>query len=119
MDGGGVSQGVWEVSHACVHVHTHMCMSNDVIMGIPWGNPLQPMGAAICMKLSCLYMSARAHTCVHAHAHMHRASPNTLTEFHHHPFTPTPQRGMPEISQKSIKIKRIEIFEFCLKILDL
>ena len=53
------------------------------------------------------------------HVCMHGAPPNTLTEFQPHPPTPTPQMGGPEISQKSIKIERIEIFEFCLKILDL
>ena len=69
-------------------------MSNDVIMGIPWGNILQPMGAAICMKLSFLYMYAHARTCVHACVHMCDCighNPNTLTESYRHPPTPTPK----------------------------
>ena len=37
------------------------------------------MGAAICMKLSCLYMYARACVCLHMHAraHMYGAFPQT------------------------------------------
>ena len=72
------------------------------------------MGAAICMKLSCLYMYACVHTCVgHPPKHPDRVPPTI------HPPLPPPMGGTPEISQKSIKIKRIKIFEFCLKILDL
>ena len=80
------------------------------------------MGAAICMKLSCLYMYARVRTCVHAcvHVYMCRAPPKHPDRVPPHPPTPTPPMGgTPEISQKSIKIERIEIFEFRLKILDL
>ena len=80
------------------------------------------MGAAICMKLSCLYMYACVCTCVHAHAHVHMCGaplkhPDRVPP---HPPTHTPPMGViPEISQKSIKIERIKIFEICLKILDL
>ena len=82
------------------------------------------MGAAICMKISCLYMYACVHVCVRAHAHVHahvrRAPPNILTESHPHPPTPTPCKGgTPGISQNSIALERIEIIQFRLKILDL
>ena len=80
------------------------------------------MGAAICMKLSCLYMYAYVRMCVHtcAHAHVHGASPKHPDRVPPHPPTPTPRMGgTPEISQQSIKIEQIKIFEFCLKILDL
>ena len=71
------------------------------------------MGAAICMKLSCLYMYACVcacmfiHVCmcvcmhVHTCVHMRGAPPNILTESHPHPPTPTPQRGGPLKSVKS------------------
>ena len=78
------------------------------------------MGAAICMKISCLYMYARApracvhmRTCVgHPPKHPDRVpSPST----HAHP----PKGGTPRISQNSIALEWIEIFQICLKILDL
>ena len=76
------------------------------------------MATAICMKLSCLYMYACVHTCMCACAW--GTPPNTLTESYPHSPTPNPPNGgTPEISQKSIKIEQIKIFEFCLKILDL
>ena len=75
------------------------------------------MGAAIWMKLSCLYMYACVHMCMCVHAHPPPKYPDRVphpsTQPHH------PNGGTPEISQKSIKIERIKIFEFCLKILDL
>ena len=69
------------------------------------------MGAAICMKLSCLHMCARVRVCVHACAHVHvcgtppkhpdRVPPHSPTESHPHPPTPIPQGGGPLKSVKS------------------
>ena len=63
------------------------------------------MGAAICMKLSCLYMYAHVHVCmcacVHVHVHVHGAPPNTLTESQPHPSIPSPPKGRPLKSVKS------------------
>ena len=80
------------------------------------------MGAAICMKLSCLYMYACVHMCVCAHAHANMCGtppkhPDRVPPPSTH--SQSPNGGTPEISQKSIKIERIKIFELCLKILDL
>ena len=63
----------------------------DVIMGFPREFP---MGAAICMKLSCLYMYVHVHVC---------GTPpqNTLTESHQYPPTNTPKGGRPLKSVKS------------------
>ena len=70
-------------AHACTCVHTRVWHHRE-FQGIP------PMGAAICMKLSCL---TRAHVCacmcMHAHAcaHVCGAPPTTP---HPHPSTPPP-----------------------------
>ena len=69
--------------HTHTHAHMHMCIwHHREFPGIP------PMGAAICMKLSCL-PHACVHVCVCVHmcacAHVWGASPN-----HPHPHPPTP-----------------------------
>ena len=95
LDGGGTLSGClggWPM-HMCMCTHTH----TQAHMREQWchnGIPQDfPMGAAICMKLSCLYMYACAHMCMRAcvHAHMCETPPNTLTESHPHPPTNTPQ----------------------------
>ena len=68
--GVGLCQGVWEgapcmYAHACTCTHTCAC-ERWCHNGIPQDFP---MGAAICMKLSCLYM----HAC--AHVHMNKVPP--------------------------------------------
>ena len=60
------------------------------------------MGAAICMKLSCLYMYARARMCAIACTHVHGAPPkhsDSPTPIHP---PPSPQRGGP---LESVKIQ--------------
>ena len=55
------------------------------------------------------------HVCVHAHACARGGDP--VTTPHLHPPTPqTPGWGTPGISQNSIELELIEIFQFCLKI---
>ena len=121
VDGGG---GWWEgaphiYAHAHICMHTHACTHMHVwhhreFPGIP------PMGAAICMKLSCLTrMRVCACTCVHACAcaHVWGAPPTTP---HSHPSRPPTPRatGSPK-HQNSISLELIEIIRFCLKILYL
>ena len=67
------------------------------------------------------YVRVRACTCVRARACMHVCvhvwGLHPLTTPHPHPATPPPSRGgTPGISQNSIAIKLIEIFQFRLKI---
>ena len=102
-----------EVSHACIHVHVHACMHAHMCEqwchnGNSLGKHITSMGAAICMKLSCL-------TCMCVHVCMHEISPTYPDRLP----PPPPQGGTPEMSQKSIKIEQIEIFQFCLKIFNL
>ena len=55
------------VPHACLHIHaytcTHVRVSDDVIMGIPWGNPLH--GSS---HLHEIIMFIHVCTCMHMHA---------------------------------------------------
>ena len=92
-------------AHACTH--THACVVNMIIsckwpppldLGKFWGFPM--------MSYAC------AHVCMHMHMHVCRGNPLTTAI---HP-TSTPQGGTPRISQNSIALELIEIFQFCLKI---
>ena len=56
----------------------------------------------------------RAHACMRMHVHMCRGYPLTTPTPIHPP--PTPQGGTPGISQNSIALELIEIFQFRLKI---
>ena len=74
------------------------------------------MGAAICMKISfytCICMRTRARVHVRGTPPQNDRVPPPPT--HPHP----PKGGTPGISQNSIALERIEIFQFRLKILDL
>ena len=92
--------------HACACMHMRIWHHRE-FPGIP------PMGAAICMKLSCLpHVHVRAYTCVHVHAcaHVWGAPPN-------HP--PPPRATESPKHQNSISLELIKIIRFCLKILYL
>ena len=111
--GGGGWLG--DAPHTCAHVHTYMhthtrtCMhgKHDKIMQMVapnrfWGNPGD---------------SLWCHTCVHMHAwHVLGDSVTTPTPIHP-PLHPP--GGTPRISQNSIALELIEIFQFCLKIWNL
>ena len=92
---------------------------------------IPPMGAAICMKLSCLpCMCVRACACMHARACAHVWGHPPTTP-HPHPPTfpstppppsthpPTPRAAGSPKHQNSISPELIEIIRFCLKILYL
>ena len=110
----GIGDG-WGVPPTDMHMHTctrtHIYMLNMIISianGSPhWGNPWEfPMMS---------YMCARACACVHAHA-CACVWGHPLTNPHPiHPST-HPPGGTPGISQNSIALELIEIFQFCLKI---
>ena len=120
--GGGWGWGVvrgyppYTCTSMCMHAHTrtHMCIwHHREFPGIP------PMGAAICMKLSCLtHVHVRACMCVHARAcaHVWGAPQPPPTPIHP---PPTPRATGSPKHQNSISLKLIEIIRFCLKILYL
>ena len=114
VDGGGGWLGV-PPTHVHMHAHTHIYTLNMIISianGSPhWGNPWEfPMMS---------YTRVCAFTCVHVHACAcictcvggTLSPPPTPI----HP-PPTPRGWTPGISQNSIALELIEIFQFCLKI---
>ena len=105
--GGGVVRGCTPPMCTCMHIWHHR-----EFPGIP------PMGAAICMKLSCLPRACvHACMCMHACAHVWGAPPTTPTLIHPHP--PTPRATGSPNHQNSITLELIELIRFCLKILYL
>ena len=99
----------------CTHMHTcanmHIYTSNMIISianGSPhWGNPWE------------FHMMSYAHTCMHVRAGtcVCMYVGGTLSPPHPHPPTPQPPvGGTPRISQNSIALELIEIFQFCFKI---
>ena len=106
--------------HMCkcthTHTHTHTCMQVMMSLrdspGFPYGSSHLHeiiMFIHVCM---CAHVCVCACMCTHAWGTPQRPWQSAK------PIHP-PQGGNPEISQKSIKIEWIEIFEFCLKILHL
>ena len=111
----GLCQGIWgAVPHRCicawahthVHVHEWWCHNGNFLgKPITWEQPF----AWNYHVYTCMHMRM----CIgHPPKHPDRVPPIST---HSHP----PKGGTPEIIQKSIKIEWIEIFAFCLKILDL
>ena len=114
---GGASTHMHMHAHACTRTHacTCMCGKHDNFMqmaaligfgeipGIPYD--------AICV---CMCLHVHAHVCMCMCVHMCRGNP--LTTPHPHPPTPHPRGGISGISQNSIALELIEIFQFCLKI---
>ena len=117
--GGGGSDSVRVfggcLKHVCTCIHTHV---HAWAMMSQWDSPGFPYDSSYLHEIIMfIHVCMCTHVCMHVH--VCGAPPNTLTECHPHPPTPTTQGGTPEISQKSIKIEQITIFEFCSKILDL
>ena len=88
-----------------MHMHGHACTcmhgkhDNFMQMAAPIGeNPGN---------------SLMSYACVHVCAHVWEAPSHHP---HPHPPTPQPRGGTPRISQNSIVLELIEIFQFCLKI---
>ena len=86
--------------------HAHACMVS-MIISCKWPPPFRE-SLEIPYDVIC-------HTCVRMHVHVCGVHP--LTTLHPHPPTSPPPRGWtPGISQNSIALQLIEIFEFRLKI---
>ena len=106
--------GAWRVSLdmctcTCMHAHARNAKIN-MLGNCKWPPPWrQP-----CLScLTCMHVCAHVHACVCAH--MHGGCP------HPTPPPPThPSRGVsPQISKNPIRLERIEIFRFHLKIWNL
>ena len=112
VDGGGGWLGgaphTCAHTQACTHTHTFTCMrgkhDNSMQMAAPIGFGEIP-GIPYDVIHVCTCVHARACACVWG---------DPVTTPHPHP--PTPQGGNPGISQNSIALELIEIFQFCLKI---
>ena len=119
MDGGGRWFGgaPHTCAHACAHTHTHAhaCVVN-MIIPCKWLPPLDFGKSQGFPMMS--YVRVCACTCVHAHA-CACVWGGPCHHPHPHPPTPPPHPpgwGTPGISQNSIALELIEIFQFCLKI---
>ena len=122
VDGGGGGWGVPPTHvhmhvHACTHTHTHACMVN-MIIPCKWLPPLD-LGESQGFPMMS-YMRVRACACVHVcmyvcmHVHMCGGTLSPPPPPSTHP--PPPGWGTPGISQNSIALELIKIFQFCLKI---
>ena len=119
LDGGGgwLGGAPHTCAHACTHTHAHAhtCMrgkhDNSMQMAAPIGFGEIP-GIPYDVICAC--------TCVHIHASacMCMCVGGTLSPplTHIHPPPHPPGWGTPGISQNSITLELIEIFQFCLKI---
>ena len=112
VDGGGGWLGgaphTCAHTRACTHTHTCTCMrgkhDNSMQMAAPIGFWEIP---GIPYDVMCACMRVHVHVC----------GGDPVTTPHPHPPTPHPPGwGTPRISQNSIALELIEIFQFCLKI---
>ena len=94
-------------AHACMHTHAHTHVLN-MIISCKWPPPLgESLGIPYDVICACACM--HVHACAHVWGY-------PLTTPHSHPPTPHPHGGTPRISQNSIALELIEIFQFRLKI---
>ena len=102
--GGGVGGWGWDwlgvpPTHMHMHTHARTCMHTHVYV--------------VNMIISCKWLLS-LHFCMHVHACVCLGAPS------HHPYphlpTPQPQGGTLGITQNSIVLELIKIFQFCLKI---
>ena len=95
--------------HACTHTHAHACVVN-MIIPCKWLPP-SDLGKSQGFPMMSY---VRVRVCTRACAHVWGDPVTTL-----HPIHPPPHPpgwGTPGISQNSIALELIEIFQFCLKI---
>ena len=96
--------------HACTHTHAHAHVLNMIISckwPPPMGESLGISNDVICV-CACVQVHVCACMCTCVGAPSHHPHP--------HPSTPPPPGGTPGISQNSIALELIEIFQFHLKI---
>ena len=120
MDGGGgwLRGAPHTCPHVrtCTHAHTRTCMrgkhDNSMQMAAPIGFGEIP---GIPYDVICACACLRVHACMCVHVHMCRGNLSPPPTPIHPPSHP-PGWGTPGISQNSIALELIEIFQFCLKI---
>ena len=98
-------------AHACTCMHAHARVLN-MIISCKWLPPLgESLGIPydVIRACACVRMSACACVCMCVGGTLSPPPPPST-----HP--PTPQGGTPGISQNSIALELIKIFQFCLKI---
>ena len=97
--------------HAHAHAHAHVL---NMIISCKWPPPLgESLGIPYDVICMCACMRVCACMCVHVHV----CGGHPLTTPHPHPPTPHPLGGWtPGISQNSIALELIKIFQFRLKI---
>ena len=114
--------GGWGVSpthmhmhtHACTHTHAHACVVS-MIISCKWPPRLgESLGIPYDGRRACACVRMRASTCVCTCVGCTLSPPPTPI----HP-PPHPPGGTPGISQNSIALQLIEIFQFRLKISNL
>ena len=95
--------------HTCTCTHTHVHVLN-IIISCKW---LSPLGESLGIPYDVIRVCVHMHACAHVWGtpSHHPQPPST------HP--PTPQGGTPGISQNSIALELIKIFQFRLKIWNL
>ena len=98
-------------AHAHTHRHAHACVVNMIIsckwpppLGKSMGIPYDVIRMCVCV---CMCVCMCMCICV-------EGTPSTPPTCIHPP--PTPKGGTPRISQNSIALELIKIFQFCLKI---
>ena len=111
--------GAWGVSLdmcTCTYMHAHARNAKINMLGNckwlpPWRQPC--LSCLTCMHVCGTCMCVHACTCACAWG----MPPPTPTQPHPHP--PNPRGGTPQISKNVIRLERIEIFRFRLKIWNL
>ena len=109
--GWGWLGGVWGVFpthvHARMYTHAHIHVKHDNF-NCKWQPPLEEsLGIPYDIICTHMYLRVPVCACVWGAPSHHPAPPSTH---------PSPPGGTPRISQNSIALKLIEIFQFCLKI---
>ena len=103
-------------THVHMHMHAHTCMHTharvvNMIISCKWPPPLgESLGIPYAVIHMCTCMRVCACVCVCM------CMGDTLSPPHPHPPTPHPPGRTPRISQNSIALELIKIFQFCLKI---
>ena len=119
--------GIWEhrgvsldmCTRTCMHAHARNAKINmleNCKWPPPWRQPC--LSCLTCMHV-CAHVRVCACVCVcaRAHAHVRGGCPHPTPPPPTHP--PTPRGGTPQISKNAIRLERIKIFRFRLKIWNL
>ena len=114
---GGVPTHVHMHAHicTCMHMQTHTCTCMHMYRNCKWPPTWRHPCLSCLLCLTCMCMCACMHACACACVHAWDTPLHTHIHPHSHPPSATPQ-GDPRISQNSITLELIKIFQFCLKI---